>query len=84
MVSLDYVVPDTYTEKLSVPEGFTPSNANVRGWIISPSGMDKSFPLWVAWAAGIPAMLVYILLFMETHITEYVYMCFLNREGVLN
>lgn len=70
MVFMDYMVPETYTEKLSVPEGLSPSNTEVRGWLISPSGTNEPFPLWVVGASCIPAMLVYILLFMETHICE--------------
>lgn len=64
------MVPETYTEKLSVPEGLTPSKPEARGWIISPSGSNQPVPLWILAAASIPAMLVYILLFMETHICE--------------
>lgn len=70
MVFLDYMVPATYTEKLSVPEGLSPSNTDVRGWLIDPSGSGEPFPLWIVAAASVPAMLVYILLFMETHICE--------------
>lgn len=70
MVFLDYMIPATYTEKLSVPEGLSPSNPDERGWIISPGGKEKPFPIWLVGACCIPAMLVYILLFMETHICE--------------
>lgn len=70
MVFLDYMIPETYTEKLTVPDGLAPSNIEIRGWLIDPSGSDNTFPLWIVGAASIPAMLVYILLFMETHICE--------------
>lgn len=70
MVVLDYVENGTYTEKLKVPEGLSPSNPSVRGWFISPFGMLTPVPVWVTFAAAVPAMLVYILLFMETHISE--------------
>ena len=69
MVALDYLVPQTYTEKLQVPEGLSPSNPAERGWIISP---DMTH-VWVMFAAAAPALLVYILLFMETHICEWVH-----------
>lgn len=72
MVVLDYVCPGTYTEKLKVPEGLSPSNPAVRGWVISPWGLMQPMQVWVAFAAGIPALLVYILLFMETHISELI------------
>ncbi|KAK6629364.1 hypothetical protein RUM43_003181 [Polyplax serrata] len=68
MVVLDYFVPSTYTEKLQVPEGLEPSKSEVRGWVISPLGVQ----IWIAFAAVGPALLVYILLFMETHITELI------------
>lgn len=68
MVILDYFVPSTYTEKLQVPEGLEPSKSEIRGWLISPLGV----PIWVVLGASGPALLVYILLFMETHITELI------------
>ena len=67
MVLLDYVTPGTYTDKLKVPEGLSPSNPEVRGWLIPPS---SGIPVWGAFAAVVPALLVYILIFMETHISE--------------
>lgn len=71
MVLIDYMVPQIYTEKLTVPEGLSPSTDS-RKWLIFPSTNSKSLPLWVMFACIIPAMLVYILLFMETHITELI------------
>ncbi|XP_071443219.1 band 3 anion transport protein isoform X2 [Hetaerina americana] len=68
MVSLDYVIPDTYTEKLMVPEGLSPSRPGSRGWVVSPTTVE----IWVAFAAVVPALLIYILLFMETHICELI------------
>lgn len=70
MVALDYLVPQTYTEKLRVPEGLSPSSPVFRGWLIDPTGMYQSIETWIIFAAGVPAMLVYILVFMETHISE--------------
>jgi solute carrier family 4 anion exchanger 2 len=68
MVTLDYLVPQTYTEKLQVPEGLSPSSPAERGWIISPDVTH----VWIMFAAVAPALLVYILLFMETHICELI------------
>lgn len=67
-VSVDYLVPAVYTEKLRVPEGLEPSDTTQRDWLIP---MDN-IPIWLPFAAGIPAMLVYILVFMETHISELI------------
>lgn len=73
MVAADYFNPTTYTEKLKVPEGLTPSDPEVRGWFILPSGLNSPIDPWVPLMALVPAVLVYILIFMETHISEYVY-----------
>lgn len=67
-VSVDYFVPSVFTEKLRVPEGLEPSDTSKRGWLIP---MDN-IPVWLPFAAGIPAILVYILVFMETHISELI------------
>lgn len=72
MVAADYFNPTTYTEKLKVPEGLTPSDPTARGWFISPSGLKGPVEPWVPFIAIVPAILVYILMFMETHISEYV------------
>lgn len=80
MVVLDSVQPGTYTEKLKVPQGLSPSNPSVRGWLISPLGLMAPVPLWVAGAAVVPAVLMYILLFLETHISEYVHEALINIQ----
>lgn len=69
MVTLDAIIPGTYTEKLVVPEGLTPSMPG-RSWVVPPLGLSGEFPVWAMLAAIIPAILVYILVFMETHISE--------------
>ncbi|XP_018565326.1 band 3 anion transport protein isoform X2 [Anoplophora glabripennis] len=72
MVFVDYMVPQTYTEKLNVPEGLSPSDTEHRGWFIPPGGTNQPFPTWLVFATAVPAMLVYILLFMETQISELI------------
>ncbi|XP_058463431.1 band 3 anion transport protein isoform X4 [Malaya genurostris] len=67
-VLVDFMIPQVFTEKLSVPEGLSPSDATRRGWLIPLGGV----PGWMPFAAGVPAMLVYILIFMETHISELI------------
>lgn len=67
-VIIDYMVPNVYTEKLRVPEGISPSAPKKRGWLIPMSPC----PTWLPFAAGIPAMLVFILVFMETQISELI------------
>ena len=38
MVLLDFLVHDTFTEKLNVPDGLAVTNPNLRNWTISPFG----------------------------------------------
>uniref|UniRef100_A0A3Q2CUN4 Anion exchange protein n=1 Tax=Cyprinodon variegatus TaxID=28743 RepID=A0A3Q2CUN4_CYPVA len=72
MVLVDYSVEDTYTQKLNVPSGFSVSSPEKRGWIISPLGSDGQFPVWMMGASILPAVLVFILLFMESQITALI------------
>uniref|UniRef100_A0A3Q3VSA2 Anion exchange protein n=1 Tax=Mola mola TaxID=94237 RepID=A0A3Q3VSA2_MOLML len=72
MVLVDYSIKDTYTQKLSVPHGFSVTSPTKRGWIISPLGTDGEFPIWMMFACCLPALLVFILIFMETQITTLI------------
>lgn len=67
-VLIDYLTM-VKTEKLLVPEGLTPTIPG-RNWFVSPTGFEKPIPLWMALACVVPALLVYILVFMETQISE--------------
>lgn len=66
-VLVAFVSDSVYTENLHVPDGLEPSDSS-RSWLV-PMG---NVPVWLPFAAGIPAMLVYILVFMETHISELI------------
>lgn len=68
-VFVDYLVPSVYTEKLVVPEGLSPSDPLKRGWFI---GFSTDFAEWVPFACVVPALLVYILIFMESQISELI------------
>jgi solute carrier family 4 anion exchanger 2 len=57
-----------YTEKLSVPDGISPSDPEHRNWQIPL----QPAPSWLPIAAIIPSMLVFILIFMETEISELI------------
>ncbi|KAF7666602.1 hypothetical protein LDENG_00100460 [Lucifuga dentata] len=72
MIVVDYNIEDTYTQKLIVPKGLTVSNPAQRGWIINPFGEHKSFPIWVMFACCVPALLVFILIFLESQITTLI------------
>ncbi|XP_069502104.1 anion exchange protein 2 isoform X2 [Ambystoma mexicanum] len=72
MVLVDYGFTDTYTQKLSVPSGFSVTSPDKRGWVINPLGEASSFPIWMMAASVLPAVLVFILIFMETQITTLI------------
>ncbi|XP_031469674.1 anion exchange protein 2 isoform X2 [Phasianus colchicus] len=72
MVLVDYSIRDTYTQKLSVPSGFSVTAPDKRGWVINPLGEKSDFPVWMMVASGLPAVLVFILIFMETQITTLI------------
>ncbi|CAJ1082555.1 anion exchange protein 2b [Xyrichtys novacula] len=72
MVLVDYCIDDTYTQKLSVPRGFSVTRPDKRGWFISPLGTESPFPIWMMFACCLPALLVFILIFMETQITTLI------------
>ncbi|NXF55879.1 B3A2 protein, partial [Oceanites oceanicus] len=72
MVLVDYSIQDTYTQKLSVPSGFSVTAPDKRGWVINPLGEKNDFPVWMMVASGLPAILVFILIFMETQITTLI------------
>ncbi|XP_060949410.1 anion exchange protein 2b isoform X2 [Limanda limanda] len=72
MVLVDYSIEDTYTQKLSVPRGLSVTSPEKRGWVINPLGSEGLFPVWMMFACCLPAMLVFILIFMETQITTLI------------
>ncbi|XP_056672913.1 band 3 anion transport protein [Monodelphis domestica] len=72
MVTVDIFIKDTYTQKLKVPKGFEISNPSARDWFIHPLGLYKEFPLWMKFASVVPALLVFILIFLESQITTLI------------
>nr|XP_015217585.1 PREDICTED: band 3 anion transport protein isoform X2 [Lepisosteus oculatus] len=72
MVAVDFSISDTYTQKLSVPKGLSVSNPQARDWFINPMGKNNDFPIWMMFAAAIPALLVFILIFLESQITTLI------------
>uniref|UniRef100_A0A7M4DZC6 Anion exchange protein n=1 Tax=Crocodylus porosus TaxID=8502 RepID=A0A7M4DZC6_CROPO len=73
MVLVDYSIQDTtYTQKLKVPSGFSVTAPEKRGWVINPLGEKDPFPIWMMVASVLPAILVFILIFMETQITTLI------------
>ncbi|XP_073720000.1 anion exchange protein 2b isoform X1 [Misgurnus anguillicaudatus] len=72
MVLVDYSIRDTYTQKLSVPRGLSVTSPEKRRWIVNPLGTHQQFPIWMMFASILPALLVFILIFMETQITTLI------------
>ncbi|XP_044293961.1 anion exchange protein 3 isoform X2 [Varanus komodoensis] len=72
MVLVDYTITDTYTQKLNVPSVLSVTTPDKRGWFIHPLGSKQPFPIWMMFASAIPALLVFILIFMETQITTLI------------
>ncbi|XP_071757262.2 solute carrier family 4 member 1b (Diego blood group) [Centroberyx gerrardi] len=72
MIVVDINVDDTYTQKLVVPKGLMVSNPAKRGWLINPFGEHQPFPVWVMFACCVPALLVFILIFLESQITTLI------------
>ncbi|NWI72923.1 B3AT protein, partial [Dryoscopus gambensis] len=72
MALADFFISDTYTQKLSVPKGLQVTNSSARGWFIHPMGESYPFPIWMMFASVIPALLVFILIFLETQITTLI------------
>ncbi|XP_038634886.1 anion exchange protein 2-like isoform X1 [Scyliorhinus canicula] len=79
MVLVDFFIKDTYTQKLFVPDGLSVTDPKCRGWFISPLNASykdcsfrKEFPYWMMAASVIPAILVFILVFMESQITTLI------------
>ncbi|XP_076460475.1 electrogenic sodium bicarbonate cotransporter 1-like isoform X2 [Babylonia areolata] len=58
------------TPKLTVPSEFKPTRSEVRGWIVEP--LSSSNPWWLYVAAGVPALLATILIFMDQQITAVI------------
>jgi len=72
MVSLDYMINDTHTDKLSMPEGISPSNPAVRGWFINPFGMAQALPVWAIVMCAPASILLFILIFIEENICQLI------------
>ncbi|XP_042242077.1 band 3 anion transport protein-like isoform X2 [Homarus americanus] len=72
MVLLDYLIQDTYTDKLTMPVGIQPSNPAVRGWLISPLGATKPLPVWCMFIAAPASLLLFFLIFLEENICHLI------------
>lgn len=69
MVAVSCVVP-VWTETLRVPAGLSPTAP--RSWLVPLNPGLETIPAWAIAAMALPALMVYIIVFMETHIAESV------------
>ncbi|XP_030830660.1 anion exchange protein 2 isoform X4 [Strongylocentrotus purpuratus] len=69
MVTISYITKNVYLQKLSIGNGFAPTDPSQRGWVINPMGMTQPMPMIAILGASVPAFLVFILLYMETLLT---------------
>jgi len=69
MVLLNYIFKDAGVQTLDVPSEISVSNPEKRGWFISPV---QNIQVWAMFAGILPAMLLYVLLFMETSICQLI------------
>ena len=53
-----------------MPDGLQVTLPSERGWLINPFGQQSPLPIWMIFGAIFPAILLYLLLFVETHICE--------------
>nr|QOU09168.1 solute carrier family 4 member 1A [Lateolabrax maculatus] len=72
MIAVDISIEDAYTQKLVVPKGVEVTDPKARGWVINPMGEKKPFPGWMMAACCVPALLVFILIFLESQITTLI------------
>lgn len=72
MVLMDYLIEDTYTEKLTMPPGIQPSKPDVRGWLINPLGVTKALPVWCIFMAAPASLLLFFLVFLEENICHLI------------
>jgi len=53
-----------------VPDGINPTAPLKRNWLINPFAFNDGVPVWAVFATFVPALLIFILLFMEAQITR--------------
>ncbi|XP_059167054.1 anion exchange protein 3-like isoform X2 [Physella acuta] len=72
MVILSFIMKATYVQKLDMTDPLEPTSPDKRGWFINPMGSDQPMPVWLIFGSALPGFLIFILLFMETQITEMI------------
>ncbi|CAG9781744.1 unnamed protein product [Diatraea saccharalis] len=69
MVGVSCFVP-VWTETLRVPAGLSPTAP--RSWLVAANPGLETIPFWASLVMILPALMVYIIVFMETHIAELI------------
>lgn len=68
MVSLSHML-SVYVGTLDVSSGLSPT-APDRFWFVPYNETVNNIPTWFVFASIIPALMIYIVIFMETHIAQ--------------
>lgn len=70
---LNMLCNDFVSQKLDIPTriGHTDST---QSWFVNPMGEKKPMPLWLMFVAVIPAFLIFLLLFLESQLTQWVFL----------
>ena len=70
MVIVDAAFPMIHTDKLKVPDGLHVTDSDKRDWVVSPFGVNGDIPIWIPFICIVPAILLYLLLFINATICE--------------
>lgn len=70
MVIVDMAFPMIHTQKLKVPDGLHVTDSTKRDWLVSPLGVNADIPIWIPFICIVPAILLYLLLFINATICE--------------
>ena len=72
MVAFDKLFPWVHTQVLNIRDGLEVASPDKRGWYISPLGSEQTIPIWIPFVAIVPALLLYILLFVNGTLCQLV------------
>ena len=69
MVGVNFSIKDVYTQKINIPRTLRPTKPERHGFFVNPLGVNKRLDIGYILLGIIPAILVSILIFMETELT---------------
>lgn len=69
MVTINFSTKDVFTQKIRIPRTLRPTKPERQGFFVNPAGVHKTLDIGYIVLGIIPAILVSILIFMETELT---------------